>query len=203
MPWEVSGIVEKRKQFLADYESGEWTMTDLCRAYEITRPTGYAVLRRYTRAGEAGLEEQSRAPKRHPNQTPTAIEEKVLALRRKHPRWGPRTLKELLERQNQRIAWPAASTIGEILDREGLTFRRFTRCWVSPSRSSISPMVLAAGHAIRWFCLSSSSFNVRGPQRGCLRRNASTFSSIAVGVWLGCLFGARLCSSSPASPARV
>src|SRR5262249_20240044 len=80
MPWKVSGVVEKRKQFLADYASGEWTMTDLCRAYQITRPTGYAVLQRYTRDGEAGLEERSRAPKGHPNQTPAEIEEQVLAL---------------------------------------------------------------------------------------------------------------------------
>src|SRR5215470_11157686 len=97
MPWKVSGVVEKRKQFLADYQSGEWSMTDLCRAYGITRPTGYAVLRSYTRNGEAGLEEGSRAPKSHPNQTPVEIEEQVLALRRKHPRWGPRTLKKVLE----------------------------------------------------------------------------------------------------------
>jgi transposase InsO family protein len=134
MPWEVSGVVEKRKQFLADYASGEWTMTDLCRAYEITRPTGYAVLQRHARAGEAGLEEQSRAPKRHPNQTLAEIEEQVLALRRKHPRWGPRTLKKLLETQSHQIAWPAASTIGQMLDREGLTQHRVKRRRVEPYR---------------------------------------------------------------------
>src|SRR5271165_2935843 len=61
MPWKVSGVVERRKQFLAEYQSGQWTMTDLCRAYGISRPTGYAVLRRYEQDGEPGLEEQSRA----------------------------------------------------------------------------------------------------------------------------------------------
>ena len=132
MPWKVSGVVEKRKQFLADYESGEWTMTDLCRAYQITRPTGYAVLERYARDGEAGLEERSRAPKRHPNQTPAEIEEQVLALRRKHPRWGPRTLKKVLETRDSEIAWPAASTIVELLDREGLTQHRAKRRKVEP-----------------------------------------------------------------------
>jgi transposase InsO family protein len=132
MPWKVSGVVEKRKQFLADYASGEWTMTDLCRAYEITRPTGYAVLRQYAREGDAGLEERSRAPKRHPNQTSPEIEEQVLALRRKYPRWGPRTLKKLLERQNSQTAWPAASTIGQMLDREGLTQHRVKRRKVDP-----------------------------------------------------------------------
>src|SRR5260370_30692239 len=100
MPWEVSGVMEKRKQFLADYESGEWTMTDLCRVYEITRPTGYAVLQRYAGEGEAGLGERSRAPKRHPNQTAAEIEKQKLGVRRKHPRWGPPTLDKPLERQN-------------------------------------------------------------------------------------------------------
>lgn len=132
MPWKVSGVVEKRKQFLAEYQSGEWTMTDLCRVYGITRPTGYEVLRRYAREGEAGLEEQSRAPKRHPNQTPTEIEEQVLTLRRKHPCWGPRTLKKVLETRNSGIGWPAASTIGEMLDREGLTQHRVKRRKVEP-----------------------------------------------------------------------
>ena len=127
MPWKVSGVVEKRKQFLADYESGEWTMTELCQAHEITRPTGYAVLQRYAGEGEAGLEERSRAAKRHPNQTVAEIEEQVLGLRGKHPRWGPRTLKKLLERQNSQTAWPAASTIGAMLDREGLTQHRVKR----------------------------------------------------------------------------
>ena len=63
MPWKVSSS-GKAKAVPGEDESGEWTMTDLCRAYEITRPTGYAVLQRYGRAGEAGLEQQSRAPKR-------------------------------------------------------------------------------------------------------------------------------------------
>jgi transposase InsO family protein len=130
MPWEVSGVVEKRKQFLAEYATGEWTMSDLCRAHGITRPTGYAVLRRYAQAGQCGLEEQSRAPRRHPNQTPAEIEAQVLALRRKHPRWGPRTLKKILD--DAGICCPAASTVGELLDREGLTRHRLKRRKVEP-----------------------------------------------------------------------
>lgn len=31
MPWKVSGVMERRQQFIREYESGEWTMTDLCR----------------------------------------------------------------------------------------------------------------------------------------------------------------------------
>jgi transposase InsO family protein len=132
MPWKVSGVVERRQEFLADYVSGQWTMTDLCRAYGISRPSGYQVLRRYASDGELGLEEQSRAPGRHPNQTPPAIEQQVLELRREHTRWGPRTLRAKLQQLHPRVSWPAASTIGAMLDREGLTLHRRKRRRVAP-----------------------------------------------------------------------
>jgi transposase InsO family protein len=143
MPWEVSGVVEKRKEFLAEYASGEWTMTELCRVYGITRPTGYALLRRYAEEGEAGWEDRSRAPRRHPNQTAAEIEAEVLAMRRQHMRWGPRTLRKLLQREQGGTRWPAASTIGAILDREGLTRhrpqRRKTEPYTRPFQSVQQP----------------------------------------------------------------
>jgi transposase InsO family protein len=127
MPWEVSGVVEKRKQFVAEYVSGEWTLSDLCRAYGISRVTGYAVLERWREQGEAGLEERSRAPWRHPNQTAATVERQIIELRAAHMRWGPRKLKAVLERKRPANLWPAASTIGELLRREGLVVGRKKR----------------------------------------------------------------------------
>jgi transposase InsO family protein len=138
MPWKVSGVVEKRKQFVAEYESGEWTMTDLCAVYGISRETGYEVLRRYQSGGWEGLEECSRAPRRHPNRTPMEIEEQVLGLRREHMRWGPRKLKAVLERDCPGQGWPAASTIGEMLGREGLVIGRRKRRRTEPYRRPFS-----------------------------------------------------------------
>lgn len=132
MTWKVDGVMERRKQFLSEYLSGEWTMAELCRVYGISRPTGYAVVERFAREGEDGFRERSRAPRRHPNQVPAEIETRVLKLRRKYPRWGPRTLKKLLEDQDDTIDWPAASTIGEMLDREGLTRHRRKRRRTEP-----------------------------------------------------------------------
>ena len=40
-------------------------MTALCAAYEVSRKTGYKWLGRYFEAGPDGLEERSRAPRRH------------------------------------------------------------------------------------------------------------------------------------------
>jgi transposase len=155
MPWKVSGVVERRQQFVREYGSGDWTMTELCQAHGISRPTGYEVLRRYQREGERGLEEQSRAPGRHPNQTPREIEEQVLELRRRHPRWGPRTLRGRLRDTQPQTGWPAASTIGALLDREGLTLhrrrRRKTEPYTRPLGSATEPNRIWCADFKGWF----------------------------------------------------
>lgn len=149
MPWNVSGVLEKRKDFVCDYESGDWTLSELCRMYGISRVTGYAVLRRWREGGEAGLEERSRAAVRHPNQTPEKVEGRVLELRREHPLWGPRKLKKVLEGRCPRLMIPAASTIGAMLSREGLTHGRRKRRHVEPYTQ---PFVAASQPNDEWAC---------------------------------------------------
>ena len=46
MAWRASGVVEQRKRFVQEYESGEWRMAELCRIYEVSRESGYKWLRR-------------------------------------------------------------------------------------------------------------------------------------------------------------
>lgn len=139
MPWNVSGVVEKRLEFIRDYETGDWSVSQLCRIYGISRVTGHAVLRRWHQAGEAGLAERSRAALVHPNQTPPEIEQLVLGLRREHPLWGPRKLKVVLGQRHPELVIPAASTMGSMLDREGLTHRRRKRRHVEPYTQPFAP----------------------------------------------------------------
>ena len=47
--------------------------------------------------------------------------EACLEVRRAHPTWGPVKVRAWLERQQPGKPWPAASTIGTLFDREGLT----------------------------------------------------------------------------------
>jgi hypothetical protein len=56
-----------------------------------------------------------------PYATSAEIENEVLALRKRFPSWGARKLKARLERMNPNVNWPAASTVGQILSRAGLT----------------------------------------------------------------------------------
>jgi len=127
MPWNVSDVVEQRSGFLDDYDSDAYSMAELCRMYEISRQTGYKLLKRREEDGEAGLRERSRAPHRHPNQTPRWQEDLILELRREHPRWGPKKLRWRLERDYPAMGWPVISTIGDLLHREGLTIARRKR----------------------------------------------------------------------------
>lgn len=124
--------MEEKLRFVFEYELGERSMTELCQRYAIARETGYVWLRRYRQAGGAGLIEHRRAAHRHGNQTPEDLEQMLLELRQAHMRWGPRKLKRVLERDEPGRVWPAASTIGTLLKREGLVVARKKRLRTAP-----------------------------------------------------------------------
>src|SRR5216684_2969061 len=132
MPWKTSSVMEEKLRFVFEHELRERTMTELCERYEITRQSGYVWLRRYHEAGAAGLIAHSCAAHRHRNQMPEEIEQRVLELRQAHMRWGPRKLKRILERDEPGRNWPAASTIGALLQREGLVVPRRKRVRTAP-----------------------------------------------------------------------
>jgi putative transposase len=124
--------MEEKLRFVLQYDSGEHSMTELCQRFEIARETGYVWLRRYRQAGVRGLLERSRAAHRHGNQTPEEIERLVLELRQAHMRWGPRKLQRILQRDEPGRPWPAVSTIGALLKREGLVVARKKRKRTAP-----------------------------------------------------------------------
>ena len=124
--------MEARARFVLEAEAELCTMTELCRIYEISRETGYYWLRRYRVGGMEALRDLGRAPERHPNQTAAEIEAAVLQLRRSHMRWGPRKLKHVLQQRQPETRWPASSTIGELLTREGLVIPRKQRRRIPP-----------------------------------------------------------------------
>src|SRR5467141_4169963 len=132
MPGKTRSVMEEKLRFVFEFELGEHTVTELCQRYEIARATGYVWLRRYRQFGVAGLVERSRAAHRRRNQTPEEMEQKVLELRQAHMRWGPRKLKRVLERDEPGRVWPATSTIGALLQREGLVVARKKRRKTAP-----------------------------------------------------------------------
>jgi len=124
MPWEETTPMEERARFVEDFESALYSVTELCERYGISRKTGYKWLNRYGVEGEAGLQDRSRAPQTRPSRTADRLVEPLLALRRRHPTWGPRKLLAFLAKHSPQETWPSASTAGEILKRHGLVQER-------------------------------------------------------------------------------
>jgi putative transposase len=132
MPWKETCAVDQRIALIADWVRDEWTMTELAARYGISRKTAYKWVGRYDEDGAPGLVEQSRAPKHPGRAVAAALREPILALRRTHPHWGPRKLVVLLRERAPAIAWPAPSTIGELLRREHLSTPRRRLRYIVP-----------------------------------------------------------------------
>ena len=128
---------EQRLSFLIDYASGQWSMTELCERYRVSRPTGYKWLKRVEEEGERGLAERSRVPKSSPLQTPVWIEQRILEARAKYG-WGAKKLRQVLSVRYPAETWPARSTINAILDRHGkLQKQRRRRKWAHPGAAAL------------------------------------------------------------------
>lgn len=132
MPWRTESVMDQRIEFVIRAQGGEENVSQLCRDYGVSRPTGYLWLERYREAGSiAGLAEHSRRPLHQPRQTASPIVAAVLALRDEKS-WGARKLAVVLSRRGIKVA-PA--TVHRILQRAGRvqpavrqqTTRRFER----------------------------------------------------------------------------
>ncbi len=124
MPWSETCPMEERARFVLEAMEGWTSMSELCRQYGISRRIGYKWMARYQAEGLAALEDRRRVRRTQALQTPPEVVTAIIELRQKHPTWGPRKLRSRLFEIAPDVTWPAASTIGVILRREGLSQRR-------------------------------------------------------------------------------
>jgi putative transposase len=127
MPFKETCVLEETMRFVLACVEGEASMTWLCEQFGISRQWGYEMLRRYREDGLAGLEPRSRAPHRPGQAMPAEIADAIIALRGEHPSWGPKKLRAVLMRRAPETIWPAASSMGDLLRREGLVRSRRRR----------------------------------------------------------------------------
>lgn len=125
MPWKETSVMEERVKLIADCLSEQYSVSDLCRGYGISRTTAYKWIRRYAKEGVDGLKDRSRAPHRQAHAVEKKIEDLVVDYRRKHPGAGPKKIRVRLAKEHAEIEkWPAVSTMGEILKRHNLVVSR-------------------------------------------------------------------------------
>ena len=61
---------KQRQHFYRDYASGQWSMSELCARYQISRPTGYKWIDRIEAEGLKAVDDRSRAPIAIPTERP-------------------------------------------------------------------------------------------------------------------------------------
>jgi transposase InsO family protein len=69
-----------------------------------------------------------------------AIAGAVIELRRERPSWGPKKLRAVLVDRRPEVSWPAPSSIGELLRREGLSAPRRRRRGALPVVRPFAPV---------------------------------------------------------------
>ena len=163
MPWSETCAMDERMRFVIAAREDEAVMTEVCAAFGISRQTGYKWLARYAAEGAEGLKERSRAPIRHGRARDEELVAAALALRERHPTWGPKKLRRTLADRLPDVAPPALSTIGDWLRKEGLTQSRRPRRRCPPFSS---PFLAADGPNAVWCADFKGWFMTGDRQRG-------------------------------------
>jgi transposase InsO family protein len=140
MPFRETCVIDEKVRFIGEYLSGDRTMTSLCERFGISRAWGYALVRRYQAEGFDGLKARSRAPHQHGMAMAPGIAEAIKAIRLEHPTWGPKKLRKVLSDRDPELNWPALSTMGGLLRREGLSQPRRRRRLPMPLTQPFAPV---------------------------------------------------------------
>jgi transposase-like protein len=116
MPWREVSVMDERLEFVRLAMQEGVNRRELCRRFGISPDVGYKWLARW-QAGDRELADRSRRPHVIPGRSEAAIEERVLAIRDKHPAWGARKIAHCLKRDGLTV--PVPSTVHQILCRNG------------------------------------------------------------------------------------
>lgn len=96
-----------------------WSVSEVAKMFDVSRPTVRLWRDRYRAEGRAGLEDRSHAVKNCPHATDPEIVKAIVAKREKYG-WGSKKILKLLEREHPELDLPARSTTDGILSRHDL-----------------------------------------------------------------------------------
>ena len=120
MPWKETTTMEQKIEFICEWRTGNYTITELCKSFEISRPTAYKIITRFESQGYDGLLEQSRTARNHPNETDIKVINGILQLKEKHRLWGAKKIRKLLFNDYPEDIIPSVVTVHNILKKNGL-----------------------------------------------------------------------------------
>jgi putative transposase len=143
MPWKETCAMDQKNLLIDDFMTGNYSKTELSEMYGVSRKTVHKWVKRFSQGGRPGLEERSRAPGTHPNETSREIKSQIIDTKLEHKTWGPKKVVARLQTIHPQQAWPAPSTVGLILKKEGLVdprrFKRHVPPYTEPFKDCLNP----------------------------------------------------------------
>jgi transposase len=105
----------QQRKLLFEVWEGTGNVSLACRKAHVGRGTFYYWKPRFEKHGYKGLEAfESRAPK-NPNRTSAEVEQKVIAMRQKHPDWGKKRIADEVAKANNWVPLVTPRTVRRIL----------------------------------------------------------------------------------------
>jgi len=121
------------------------TPTELSHEFGVSRQAVYDRIAKWLEAGQEGLEDRSRAPHSNSRQTPAKIQQALLNMKDRHPRYGPNKLVRLLADEGICLVGPTAR---DILKRNGRVNARRARVTIWSPTGEPHIVVPSAGHSM-------------------------------------------------------
>ena len=124
MPWKETCVMDLRFEFVMRALREEKSFRDLCQEFGISAKTGYKWKARFLRDGMNGLGDLSRAPKHLPHVIAEDVLCQIVHIKKDHPVWGPKKIREVYARLNPGVAPPSLSTVKRVLEKAGMVNKR-------------------------------------------------------------------------------
>jgi transposase-like protein len=112
--------MEQKVEFIHKWLTGKYTITELCRSFNISRSTAYKLISQYEKIGLSGLIEQEKVPINHPNRIHHKVEDSILKLKNKHLLWGANKIRVLSLEQYPEELIPSVVTVHNTLSENAL-----------------------------------------------------------------------------------
>ena len=119
MAWKVKTKMEQKVEFICEWRTQKYSISELCRAFNISRPTAYKLISRFEKEGLEGLLDKSSAHQSHPFKTKDFVHDKIIELKEKHKLWGAKKIHRLLFNSFEQELIPSVVTVHKILNKNG------------------------------------------------------------------------------------
>ncbi len=124
MAWRQTKVEDQRMYLVKSFISKSATMKELCEECDVSRKTGYKWHQRYLEGGQPALTDSSRAPK-----APFRIYEeelilRVLEIKMRYPKYGPKKIHAIFKRRYPGEPCPSPTRLYEIFKEHHLVCSR-------------------------------------------------------------------------------